>query len=298
MTIRRSHPVAVLGSLTVLLALTLTGCGGGASESKSAGVSSSGGGALDSKDAPAADRVDFTGRDDPVQARAVVSTGSVDLVSKDVAGARAEVDALLTEHDGFLADERTSTDSHGAATEARLVLRVPSERFDAVMTALSRIGRLQDSSRKAKDVTTEVIDVQQRVRAQQVGLRRLEVLLGRAKSLPDLLKIERDVTQRQADLDSLKSQRAYLTSQTTLATITVHIGDVPRPAAHADHTGFTAGLGAGWDGLTTFVGWVVTAVGALLPFTLLALVLAPLAWTVRRTLRRRRPVAEPAQPTG
>lgn len=294
---RRSH--LVLGPLTLLLALTLTGCGSGSSDGTAA--SKSGPVAHDSAAGPDADGAAFVRSDEQVQARAVVSTGGIDLVSRDVAGARDDVDTLLARYDGFLADERTSTDDHGTTTSARLVLRVPSERFDVVMTALTRVGRLQHSSRKAEDVTTQVIDVHQRLRAQQVGLHRLEVLLAKATSLRDLLRIEREVTRRQADVDSLTSQRAYLAGQTTLATISLRIDRTPRPAVHSDTgfgAGFGAGLAAGWHGLTTFVTGTLTAVGALLPFTLLVLVLAPLGWLLRRALRRRRLVAEPVQPTG
>ena len=122
------------------------------------------------------------------------------------------------------------------------------------------------------------------------------MLLGRARNLRDVLRIEDEITRRRADLDSLVQQQAWLRNQTSLATITVTVDRTP-PAAAQQASGFVGGLQSGWDGLTSFVGGLVTLVGTLLPFTLLALVLAPLAWVVRRALRGRRVVAEPAQPT-
>jgi len=165
-----------------------------------------------------------------------------------------------------------------------------------VMDQLAGLGRLVDSSRKSEDVMTEVIDVDQRVEVQRKGLRRTVALLDRAESLADVLKIEDEITRRRADLDSLVGQQRYLRSQTSLSTITVSV-DRALPARVAHTGGFVGGLRSGWDGLTAFLGWVVTAVGTLLPFTLLLVVLAPLAWVVRRALRGRGGVPEPAQPT-
>ena len=48
-------------------------------------------------------------------------------------------------------------------------------------------------------------------------------LLDRAQNLRDIVLIESELTRRQADLDSLEHQSAYLADQTSLATITVDI---------------------------------------------------------------------------
>ncbi len=75
--------------------------------------------------------------------------------------------------------------------------------------------------------------------------------------------------QRQAELQSLKAQQAYLADQTSLATITVHLSTpekyVPPPDALQD-AGFLTGLKAGWDALSDVVVVALTVVGAVLPF--------------------------------
>jgi hypothetical protein len=290
---RRPAPLT-WGVLALLLALGLTGCGG-KSESKS--LSADGGSTA--REAPAARADSALTKAEPAAAvakRAVISTGTVELSSKEVGGVRDRIASGLVAHDGFLADERTSTDSKGRTSYARMVLRVPSGDFAAVMGQISGMARLVDSSRKSEDVTTRVIDVDNRVHVQRTGLRRTVVLLGKAQNLRDVLRIEDEITRRRAELDSLVQQQAWLRSQTSLATITVTVDRTPPPpVTHAG--GFVGGLQSGWDGLTSFVGWLVTLVGTLLPFTLLALLLAPLAWAVRRALRGRGVVAEPAQPT-
>ena len=129
-----------------------------------------------------------------------------------------------------------------------------------------------------------MIDTDARVRAGERSIQQIEALLSRAQKLGDIIAIENDLARRQADLDSLKSQQAWLEDQTSLSTITVYLS---RPVVHHRTTheakGFLAGLENGWDALARRHRGVLTALGAVLPFAvLLALLGVPLWWVVRR----------------
>jgi len=221
------------------------------------------------------------------QDRAVIQTGSVSLRSDDVAKARFEVDKLLTKYDGLIDDERTETDKQGDARLSKLVVRVPSSAFDETMTGLAKVGTLVESTRKAKDVTTQVIDTDVRIRAQQESLDRVEALLARAQSIRDIVSIEAQLTHRQAELDSLRQTQAYLKDQTEMSTITVFIEradkDTEPAAPKKHHTPFVAGVISGWDAFTDVAGGLAKATGASLPFLgVLALLAWPLLLMVRR----------------
>ena len=108
------------------------------------------------------------------------------------------------------------------------------------------------------------------------------MLLGRARALRDIIAIESDLARRQADLDSLKSQQAWLEDQTSLSTINVQLS---RPGeAPEDERGFLAGLGDGWDAMKGTTVVLLTVVGAVLPFAVLMALLGVPLWLV---LRRR-----------
>lgn len=284
MTNRRTHRLAVLALVWPMLLLTACsspdhGSSSGAAGSRpayAAGPDS----AADSADAKAA-----VAQSSQVRTRSVIATGTVDLRSSDIARVRDRIVALTDRLGGFLADEDTSTDTSGRARQSHLELRVPSAGFDTAMSRVGELGTLVRAKRSAKDVTTQVIDVDQRVRAQRIGLDRLETLLGRAGKLSDVLAVEQQITQRRGELDSLRSQQAYLRSQTSLATISVHLERSAPAAGHQTRTGFGYGLAKGWHGLTRVTVGAVTALGALLPFAVVLLVLAaPVA-----LIRRRRP---------
>lgn len=230
-----------------------------------------------------------TGEPAPARQSAVISTGAVALLSDDVATSRTDVQQVVDLHRGQVTEETTETDDDGDVSHARMVVRVPAAEFATTMDELEQVADLESSSTASEDVTTQVIDTQARIRAQEKSLERVEFLLSRARTIRDIITIEAQLTRRQAELDSLTQQMAWLKDQTSMSTITVHVSAThdPRPEDE-DDTGFLAGLSSGWDGLTTFATGLATVLGAVLPFAaVLALIGLPVWLVVRRSLRRR-----------
>lgn len=312
---RRWRVVATATAAAGLLALAACS-GGGASSSDSGGDSAvsaseadlADGGGVDfaeGADAPAeraaapakADAMSAQGVVDqatPAIQRSVISTGVVALRADDVADLRSRVWQVVDEHGGQVTDEETESDTHGDVARARLVVRVPAKEFDDAMAALEEVGDVESSHRGSEDVTTQVIDTAVRVRAQEASLERIEALLARAQNLRDIVAIESQLTRRQANLDSLKQQQAWLADQTSMSTITVHLRHTQDPTAKPkkDESGFLAGLASGWHGLKSVTEGALTAVGALLPFTVVLLALGVPLWLVVRRVQRRRTPAE------
>lgn len=229
----------------------------------------------------------------PAIERRVISNGTVSLVSDDVAKARRDVQRIVDAQQGTITEENTETDDEGTATYSRLVIRVPSSSFKVTMAALEKAADLRQSQKSSEDVTTQVIDTDVRVRAQEGSLLRVEQLLARADSLKEIIWIESQLTSRQAELDSLKSQQAWLTDQTSESTITIDIEKLSEAKAKkkaADEAGFLGGLKGGMKALGAFSSALATIVGALLPFAIMLLILGAPAWLlVRRSVRRRTP---------
>jgi hypothetical protein len=235
--------------------------------------------------------------DIPLQTRAVISTGTVSLRSKDVERARFDVQKVVDGHGGEISDEQTATDDEGEIDRSRLVIRVPSESFGDVMDELGDVADLRSAKRTSEDVTTEVIDIGVRVRAQEKSLERIELLLARAQNLRTIIAIESQLTRRQAELDSLKAQQAYLADQTALSTITVFLEKTARPTpTDPEEAGFLSGLAGGWDALKSGATVLATILGAVLPFAVVLLLLGVPIWLlVRSQLRRRHPDPVPAE---
>lgn len=273
--------------------------GSGGSGSGGSGSSGSDAGGVSAEDSAASRDLSSGSGDTPAAPeteRAIISSGTVSLTSKDVGAARQDVQRIVDAQRGEVTEENTETDDDGRTSYARMVLRVPSSAFDAAMEALEDVAVLRSSDRGSEHVTTQVIDTGVRVRAQEASLKRVELLLAEAGSLKDIIWIESQLTDRQAELDSLKSQQTWLKDQTSLSTITVDI--TAKAEAEAEEpddepAGFLTGLEGGLDALGGTAVAVATVVGALLPFAVVLLALGLPVWLL---LRRRRTVPQPAAP--
>jgi hypothetical protein len=141
-------------------------------------------------------------------------------------------------------------------------------------------------------VTEDVADVDARVASMQASIARIRAILSRAERIGDVVSVEGELSRRTTELESLQARQRALAGQVNFATITVQLrASQTAPAPVPDRAGFTGGLSDGWHAFTATLGWVLTALGAALPFLLLAAPVAA-AWL----LRRRRLSAVPSAP--
>ncbi len=317
MSTRRKH----LAALFLLAALGLTGCGGDGSgedaETASgmapdAAQSGEDLGSFDESAVGAAveDAASERGPNSLVerpagstgalQEQAIIQVGTMTVQSDDVAAARFDLDKVVDAYRGTIADEKTTASSDGEVRLSRVVLRIPAADFDEAMIDIGKLGKVTGSTRKAEDVTGQIIDTQARVRAQEQSLQRVEVLFTRAQNIRDIVAIEAQLSRRQAELDSLKGQLAYLEDQAAMSTLTVYLEPTPGPPTKTDEqdddVAFVGGLKDGWHALGELGSGLATVSGALLPFAVVGLfvgipgAVAARRWLARRPLRR--PTAE------
>ncbi len=315
----RLTPLRTLVPALLVLAVAVAGCSGGDNEASSdAGGAVAGGApapapAQAERNAADSDGVAYGLRDgvdvlstadqpSPDEPQpALIKKGNVALRADDVGKAQFDVQRIVDAHDGKVTEEKTTTDKDGNPAYTRMVLRIPAAQFDAAMKQLKGLegAELESANTSEDDVTTKLIDTRTRLKVQRRSIERITVLFDRAQSIRDIMAIEAQLSRRQADLDSLERQAAYLQGQTTLSTIVVSVDQIPEKKAtkEKDDTGFVAGLSAGWHGLTKFGVAMATLAGALLPWLALLLVLGIPALLVVRATRRRRshPAPEPTE---
>ncbi|MCW2766026.1 MAG: hypothetical protein JWO11_1985, partial [Nocardioides sp.] len=217
---------------------------------------------------------------------------------------RFDVQKVVDHYGGQITEEETHTNDEGDIKTSRMVLRIPSKDFGTVMAELEKVADLEMSSSNSEDVTTQVIDNVVRIRVERRSIARIQTLLDRARTIRDIVRIESQLTRRQANLNSTLRRQAYLMDQTSLSTITVALqrnknaGTTATQHAHGkvDTTGFAAGLNSGWHQMTVAAVGIATFAGVSLPWLVVLLLLGPLVWLAARpALRRlRTPEAEPA----
>jgi Ca-activated chloride channel homolog len=215
---------------------------------------------------------------DSTYKRDIITTGSMQMVVAEPTQVADRLVTAVTDAGGRV-DSRSERSGSSSPT-VDLVLRIPADKLDGVLADVKKLGTIDSMSIGHSDVTSQRVDLDARIEALQTSVNRLLQLMGRAGNVADLLAAESSLTQRQAELDSLRAQRATLGDQVSYATINVNISTKPA----VTQPGFMSALRHGWQSLLSAVHSVVMAVGFLVPWIP---VLAVLASGVVLVLRRR-----------
>ncbi|KPI04569.1 protein of unknown function DUF4349 [Actinobacteria bacterium OV450] len=303
----RHRGAAAVAALSLAGALALTGCGAegntvGPSSADKAAVGAPEGAARGKPGAGAAAPPAAAGTDaakngqQPAAVRPhVIRTATLALETPDVQRALAAARTAAEGAGGYVGNESTRRED-GRMTST-LTLRVPGDRFDAVLGAMEGNGRLRSRKVEAQDVTEKVADVDSRVKSQQASVARVRDMMDRATALADVVMLESELSKRQSDLESLLAQQTALKDQTSMGTITMEVSEpAPEPVEKKKEDGapsFTAALGGGWNVFTTIVRYLTLVVAALLPFA----VTAALVLLCLRLYRRLRPAKAKGGPS-
>jgi len=229
----------------------------------------------------------------------IIYTASLTVRASDVAAAAQRAIGIVVAAGGYTADEYSASRVQGVSGRTEnLTLKVPVPAFQTVLAQLSSPaeGKQLAMQQKATDVTQEVANVNSLVTSEEAAIAALQKLLGRAASVSGLLTVQQQISADESTLNSLQAQQRALDHETTYATVTLTLlGPHHKTVVHkkASRRGFVSGLTAGWRAFRHAVTWVLTAIGALLPFLALVAALGAAGlWAWRRTARRRaRPTA-------
>ncbi|TFD44754.1 DUF4349 domain-containing protein [Cryobacterium frigoriphilum] len=274
---RRSRRLLAVGTAVVLGALLLAGCTSGAS-SDSSGTSGStgqsglvaperdmGGAEQGAADSAAGGAIEGVTTDVQASDRDVITTGSVSITVTDPIEA-AQTAATLTEQAGGRIDSRNETPTtDNQPASASLTLRIPADALDRTLADLKELGTVNFVSLSAADVTQQSQDLDARITSLQTSVDRLLALMTEASSTTDLIAIESALSTRQVELESLQSQRNYLSDQIDFSTLSLELYSEGTVAPSSPDNFFT-GLITGWNALVATLGGLLVGLGVALPW--------------------------------
>ncbi len=225
----------------------------------------------------------------PAVQRDVVKTASITVTAEDPPAAADRAETVATDAGGRI-DGRTE---YGGSVLDRaritLTLRVPADKLDGVIDELKHLGTVESLDMRAEDVTSQRVDLDARITALQTSVDRLLAIMRDAEDPSALIEAENALSQRQADLDSLRAQRAALGEQISYSTVTVElIAPVAGGPAPERYQGFLGQVERGWDALVDTGSHLVLLFGLLLPWMAAAVLGLALLYAVYRLVRARR----------
>ena len=215
----------------------------------------------------------------------VITTGYLSLIVDAPSASADALTEIVTQAGGRISSRSDYSPVDFGSPSAYLEVRIPYDGLDALVTAISELGVVQESSVNTYDVSLQKVDLDARLEVLQSAKDRLATLLEQAETISDVVAIETALADRQAELDSLTSQREYLSDQTLFATISVNLS-TPAGAMPTEPEGFVDGLMRGWASILAFIAGTVVWAGILVPWLGVAAVATGIILVIRRIRRR------------
>ena len=223
-------------------------------------------------------------------ARDVVKTASMTIRVSNTSEA-ADKAAVAAENSDGRVDSRTEdAGSDRGRARTSVTLRVPVEKLDGVVRELKKLGTVQTAETRSEDVTAQRVDLDARIKALQTSVDRLLAIMRDAKDPEALISAENALSQRQADLDSLRAQRDALGDRIQYSTVDVtFVAESIGGPAPQEYQGFLGQVERGWDAMVSVAGNLVLLFGLTLPWLVVLAVACGIGYGVIRLARARRP---------
>ncbi len=275
--------ILILPAAAVLATLALAGCTANPS------ASNGGAGIGSSESAPSVLRegADTVAPDSKAFVdRQVITTGYVTITVDKPVDASAEAIRIVEQSGGRVDGRSETAPINGNDGSATLTLRIPSDTLTATLAKLRELGAVQEVSLNSADVTMETQDLDARINAMRASVDRLLTLLSTATDTANLITLETAISDRQAQLESMESQRRYYADQVSLSTLTLNlVSDFTAPTAEPDN--FFDGIVAGWSSFVAFFSGLLVAFGVLLPWLVfLGIIAVVIVVIVRRRSKK------------
>lgn len=187
--------------------------------------------------------------------RKLIKKGSLSFESSDVNETKQEINKLVSKYNGYIGDEHINKEYDRIAHS--LTVRIPSEHFDAFLEGVSSVTKeLEDKNIHVEDVTEEFIDIQARIKTKKAVEERYKELFKRADSIEEILKVERQIGNLRAEIESMEGRLRFLKNRVGLSTLNIDYfqkveGNVKSPDSFGSK--FKDAIYKGWKGLEILV---------------------------------------------
>jgi hypothetical protein len=212
----------------------------------------------------------------------------------------ASLHQIVSAHHGYLEDLRTESRS-GSGRALAATVSVPSNDFDATLSNLKTLGRVEGISEAGEDFAVKLATASRRLSAAQTNLSRLQKLQRERKGeLHDAVALEKDIAQANESVDEAERQNQGLVSTVAQAHIRLTLMEDYRAPLQANLAGvilqlrnsLVEGVGSIFSSTALVVGIIFEFGLPLLFWAALLFVPARLAWRRFRRAPAALPVAQ------
>ncbi len=234
---------------------------------------------------PAQNPLPNASHDAAAMAAMIIRTGNASIQIDSLEVAVAQVRALADRVGGYVANSQIQS-GDDQVRSATIELKVPANRFDALVAGLTPLGKVEYVNISAQDVGEEFTDMTARVaNSRRLESRLIELLATRTGKLSDVLEIERELARVREEIERMEGRLRYLRAHvsTSSLTVTVHekapiVGDVGSGGVIGD------AFRQAWRNFVNFIAGAIASSGVMVP---LGALLFGAVWLGRRWWRGR-----------
>lgn len=196
--------------------------------------------------------------------RMMVYTVDVALTVEDYAATAASIRDLLTKAGGYEQSSYTSNDGL-----YRFTLRVPTTNLNNFLEKLAQEGTVEEQTVSGEDITDRYLSAEQERDALLAKKAAFEALAEQATTFDEQLKIQDKILEVAAEIDRYEDRLSDYKKSSDYSTVSITLYE----EGTYEEPGFWAQLGAVFLGsgksIGMVFGWILKAIVAIIPYTLL-----------------------------
>ena len=230
----------------------------------------------------------------------IIYSSNVQVETTDFEGTLAKLDKMVADFGGWVESSSVSGSNYAdrsrgsvSRRSASFTLRIPSERFQELMSSLSDLGNVPYSHIYSENVTAQYYDVQARLTAYTAQEQRLLEMMELAESVEDAIILEDRLTEVRYRIESLQSSLNNWDRQVSFSSVYLDISEVqeysPEPQVQPSYgERLSRALKSGWKDFTDFCQDLLLLIAESLPgLILFAAVITAVVLAVRRRRKAR-----------
>jgi uncharacterized coiled-coil protein SlyX len=157
----------------------------------------------------------------PAVSRKIIYTATIALVVEDFAATQKQMEALVKQHEGYVAEFREDR-RYGDQLAGRWVVRIPVSQFEQFVASVVELGVPESREINAQDVTEQFIDLSARLsNKKRLEERMLKLLEDRTGEIKDVIEVESQLGRVREEIEVMEGKLRYLTDRIAMTTVTI-----------------------------------------------------------------------------
>jgi len=162
-----------------------------------------------------------------------------------------------------------------------LTLRLPAAQFDAALSGLNPIGKIESQNVGSEDVTEQFVDMTARMtNAKRLEERLINLLANRTGKLEEVLAVERELARVREEIERYEGRLRYLRTRAAVSTLSINLHE-PYPITEGPRGSnpVAEAFKRAWRNFIRLLANTIASLGVIIP---VALVVLMLGWILRR----------------